>query len=196
MKKFLISLFLILSFTCLNVYADFTIDDINLRPAKTLYLPKGTFIKVTNLKEFSSQFIDEGDEIKMQSTYDVYLGETNLVPQKSIFYGTVEKVREPVQGTNASITIRMTKFVTPEGIPYEINAYVSANGTDTFLGGGRAPALYYTRMPHYSRWQLTKWKVGAAQYCETNTRQFGAHTIVKPGAELILILQDNMNLLE
>ena len=196
MKKFSIFIFCMLLLSGCAFADDYLIDTINLRPAKTVYLPKGSFVKVTNLKEFSSQFLDEGDEILMQSTYDVYIGETNIIPQKSIFYGTVEKVREPVQGTNAAIIIRMNKFVTPDGIPYAVDAYVSANGVDTFLGGGRAPALYYTRMPHYTRWQLTKWKVGAAQYCETNTRHFGTHTIVKPGAELILILQDNLDLVE
>ena len=122
------------------------------------------------------------------------IGDTDEVASK--VWMTVEKVREPVQGTNAAISVRMSKFVTPDGIPYHIDGYVSANGSDLFLGGARTPALYYTRMPHYTRWKLTKWKVGAAQYCETNTRQFGVHTVVKPGAELILILQDNLDLVE
>ena len=197
MKKLHILIFSILFLFGLPVSAeDFSIDTINLRPAKTVFLPKGTFIKVNNIKEFSSQFIDEGDEITMLNTNDIYIGETKLIPEKSVFYGKVEKIREPVQGTNASITIRMEKFVTPEGIPYSINGYISADGATPYLGGGRTPALYYVKMPHYTRWTLTKWRVGAAQYCETNTRQFGVHTVVKPGAELFIILQDNMNLSE
>lgn len=197
MKK-LLSLVICLSILSgLKVYcSDFIIDNINLRPAKEISLPKGTLLKIYNIKLLSSQFLDEGDEVTMLSAADVYIGETNIIPEKTIFYGTVEKVNEPVQGTNAAITIKINKMITPEGIPYEISGYVSSNGSDTKLGGGRTPPLYYTRMPHYSTWKLTKWKVGAAQYCETNTRQFGTHTIVKPGAELFLILQDNFDLVQ
>ncbi len=41
---------------------------------------------------------------------------------------------------------------------------------------------------------MNRWKVGAAQYCETNTRNFGEHITVKPGAELILTLDENLEL--
>lgn len=196
MKKIIILFCILLTSIAVTKADDFTVDALNLRPAKTVFLPKGTFIKVTNLKEFSSQFLDDGDEISMISTNDVYMGETNLIPQKSMFYGVVEKVREPVQGTNASITIRMDKFVTPDGVEYAINGYISADGSSTSIGGGITPPLYYARMPHYTNWKLTKWKVGAAQYCATNTREFGTHVTVKPGAELFLILQDNMDLVQ
>ena len=196
MKKIVLCLLILFGFGLAVNADDFLIDNINLRPAKTVFLPKGTFIKVINLKEFSSQFIDDGDEINFITTNDIYVGETNLVPQKSVFYGYVERVYEPVQGTNAAIKIRVNKFVTPDGIPYEIDGYISANGSDTVIGGGRTPAIYYTRMPHYSKWSMTKWRVGAAQYCETNTREFGQHTIVKPGAELFVILQDNLDLVQ
>ena len=197
MKKILFTIAFILALTPISSFgSDFVIEDINLRPAKTVYLPKGTLIKVYNIKQFSSQFLDEGDEISMLNAYDVYMGETNLMPEKSVFYGTVEKIMEPVQGTNGAIVIKINKMITPEGIPYHIEGYVSANGSDTVLGGGRTAPLYYARMPHYSTWKLTKWKVGAAQYCETNTRQFGTHTVVKPGAELFIILQDNFDLVQ
>ena len=197
MKKFLLILFLSVNFFCINTYGtDFVIDEIKLRPAKTLYLPKGTLVKIYNVKELSSALLDEGDEVTMLNAFDVYMGETNLIPEKTVFYGNIEKLREPVQGTNAEITIHITKMVTPDGIPYNISGYVSANGSDTSIGGGRTPALYYTKMPHYTGWRMTKWKVGAAQYCETNTRQFGTHTIIKPGAELFLILQDNFDLVQ
>ena len=197
MKKLLITIVCLFSLTLINTFgADFVIEDINLRPAKTVFLPKGTLVKVYNVKQFSSQFVDEGDEISLLNAYDVYMGETNLIPEKSVFYGTVEKVMEPVQGTNGAMVVRINKMITPEGIPYHIDGYVSANGSDTTLGGGRTAPLYYARMPHYTKWKLTRWKVGAAQYCETNTRQFGTHTVVMPGAELFIILQDNFDLVQ
>ncbi|MBQ7450507.1 hypothetical protein IJS77_03745 [bacterium] len=194
-KKLLITLFVLLGL-CNPVFCDYLQDDIDLRPAKTVYLPKGTFIKVTNIKEMSSQFLDEGDEVAMMSTFDVYIGETNVIPQKSIFFGTVEKIREPVQGTNAAIIIKMDKFTTPNGMTYDINGYISPNGTDLFIGGERTAPLYYTKMPHYTHWKMNRWKIGASQYCETNTRMYGVHTTIRPGAELLLVLQENFDLLQ
>ena len=197
MKKILIVLIFIIFVTCGFSYgSDFVIDELQLRPAKSITLPKGTLVKIHNVKELSSILLDEGDEITMICPYDVYIGETNLIPRNTVLHGNVEKLREPVQGTNAAIIIKMNKMVTPEGITYEINGYVSSDGSSTTLGGERTPPLYYAKMPHYSTWRLTKWRVGAAQYCETNTRQFGAHTIIKPGAELFLILQDNFVLVQ
>lgn len=196
MKKIFYLLFIFLGLLTPSLADDFGIEGLNLRPSKTVFLPKGTFIKVTNLQDFSSQYLDEGDEIQMVSTFDVFVGETKLIPQKSVFIGTVEKIREPVQGTNASISIRINKFITPDGIPYAIDGYVSSNGSDTFIGGGITPPLYYVRMPHYTRWKYNKWKIGVGQYCETNTREFGVHTTVKSGAELFVILQNNLDLLQ
>lgn len=193
-KLYLLILSILLLITPPVLGEDYSIDNINLRPSKIVYLPKGSFIKLTNIKEISSKFADAGDEVVMSSTFDVYIGETNIIPQKSIFYGTIEKVREPVQGTNASITIKMDKMVTPNGISYPLNGYISQNGTNLSLGGDRTAPLYYTRMPHYTKWSMNRWKIGATQYCETNTRVFGTHITVKPGAELILVLQDNLEL--
>ena len=196
MKKIILLLILIFVFIPCCLGADYTIDELQFRPARTVFLPKGTFVKITNVKEFSSQFIDEGDELTFISTYDVFMGETKLIPQKTVFYATVEKVREPLQGTNAAISIRVNKMVTPDGITYAIDGYVTSGNGNLYLGGTRTPALYYTRMPHYTQWKITRWKVGAAQYCETNTREYGFHTIVKSGAELILVLQDNFDLVQ
>ena len=196
MKKILSALFIMIISAGLACGSDFVIDEVQLRPAKSISLPKGTLIKIHNIKELSSILLDEGDSVSMIAPTDVYVGETNLIPRNTVFYGTIEKLREPVQGTNAAIIIKMNKMVTPEGLTYEINGYVSADGSNTTLGGERTPPLYYAKMPHYTNWKLTKWRVGAAQYCETNTRQFGAHTIIKPGAELFLILQDNFVLVQ
>ena len=195
MKKLPILILLVIISSFLPVKADdYLIDNLNLRPQKTLYLPKGTFIKVTNVKEIVSQFTDAGDEVVLTSTFDVYLGETNLIPQKTVFYGTVEKVREPVQGTNATISIKVNKMITPDGVEYSVSGYISANGSQNFLGGEMTAPLYYVRMPHYSHWKMNRWKVGAAQYCPTNTRMFGNHVIIKPGAELMLVLDENLEL--
>lgn len=191
-RLFLIILSILLLVPVIAKGEDYFTDNINLRSPKTVYLPKGTFIKVTNIKEITSQLADAGDEAVMTSTFDVYIGETKIIPQKSIFYGIVEKVQEPVQGTNASLTIKMNKMVTPEGISYPLSGYISQNGTNLSLGGDRTASLYYTRMPHYTRWSMNRWKIGATQYCETNTRVFGTHITIKPGAELILVLQDNL----
>ena len=194
MKKLLLFILIITVGNISPVFGEYITDTVSLRPQKSLYLPKGTFIKVTNIKEIASQFTDAGDEVAMVSTFDVYIGETNLIPQKTVFYGFVDKVREPVQGTNATISIKVNKMVTPDGVTYPLSGYISYNGSQNYLGGERTAPLYYVRMPHYTHWKMNRWKVGAAQYCETNTRMFGNHVLIKPGAELILILDDNLEL--
>ena len=151
---------------------------------KAVALREGTFIKVTVPTEISTLLYDIGDKVCVYNSSDIYIYETNAFPQGSLICGYVEDLLEPVQGRNAAIKIRMNKVITPDKRVYDINAYLySAN--DNYFGGEQTPPLYYQKVPHYS----SSFKP-MLQYAPINVFEPGNHTVIKPGSELLLILNE------
>ena len=73
-------------------------------------LRAGTFIKVMAREEFSTLTADIDDEIIFINTSDMYVYETNAIPEDTIFFGVVEDVREPVEGRDGAIKIFINKM--------------------------------------------------------------------------------------
>lgn len=177
----LLSLSLILGFT------------LNLSFAAEEYSPvvikKGAFLKALNLVEISTVLADIGDEVSFISPIDMFVGEINAVPQDTKFYGHIEDIKEPVQGTNGAIKIKIDKMITPNRRTIPLNAYIYSQN-DNYIGGELTPAKYYHRMPHYTQ----GWGGGVLQYTPSNVRFFGQHTLIKPGAELLIIINEDLKI--
>ena len=150
--------------------------------SKAVSIREGTFIKVTVPNEISTLLYDKGDKVCVYNSTDVYLYETNAIPEGSVICGYVEDLLEPVQGRNAAIKIRMTKIITTDKRIYDIDAYIYSPNNNYF-GGEETPPAYYQKVPHYS----TCYKP-MLQYAPINVYQPGTHTVIKPGSELLLIL--------
>ena len=58
---------------------------------------------------------------------------------------------------------------------------------DIFWG----PPLEYTKMPHHIRYPNVY--KGVLQYVPGNKRYFGHHLVIKAGAELVLMLNEDYN---
>lgn len=180
-KVLFLSLFLILiSGIC---FAESVPSDY-LRGYDGIEIAKGTFIPVVNVQEISTEYADAGTKVKFISTNDLYLYETNVVPKDTEFYGYVEKVNEPVIGTNGSMVIKLTKLKLLDGFEIPIKAYVYTSNNN-ILGGELTAPEKWQKMPVYRQAFL-----GYAYAVPGGTRLMGQHTILKSGADVVLILAE------
>jgi len=177
---FILTVF-ILSWASWNIcFAD---DSSYLRDYDGVEIPKGTFIQVVNTQEISTAYSDEGTPVKFISTNDLYLYEINVIPKNTEFFGVVEKINEPVIGTNASMVIKINKMRLRDGFEMPLSAYIySSNGN--VIGGELTKPASYDRMPQYQQGFAT----GTLQYVPGATRSMGDNTVIASGAELMIIL--------
>lgn len=162
------------------VYAEEEAQDITIR--------KGTFIKIMVPVEFSTLISDIGDELWFLNTSDMYVYETNVLPQNSRIYGEVEDVLEPVQGRDGAIKISIYKIITPDKKVYRVKGHIYSEN-DNYLGGRITESIYYKKVPHY--------RIGLKpmlQAAPLNVLEQGKHTVIKPGAELFLILEEDLKI--
>jgi len=184
MKKFLfLAIGLIFAasvFTAFNVcYAGESAD---LRGYDGVELPRGTFIPVINSQEISTDYADVGTKVKFTAANDLYMYDMDVLPKDTEFFGYVEKVNEPVVGTNGSMVIKLTKVRLADGFEIPIKAYVyTANGN--LIGGEMTEPAEYDKVVSCMQGfhPYTHFMPGA-------TRLMGEQTVIASGAELMLIL--------
>lgn len=161
----------------LSVYGEEN-SDIKLR--------EGAFVKVLVLEEFSTLTSDIDDEVKFINLSDIYVYDTNIIPENSIFYGKIEDLKEPVTGKDGALKILINKIVTPDEKVYNVTAHIY-NENDNYLGGRNTAPVYYRKVPHY-----IKGFRPILQLAPLNVYEMGKHTIIKPGAELLVIFDKDM----
>ena len=105
MKRFLLTILMIM-FSTLTVNS----QELLLRGYDGIELPIGTLIQVINLQEFSTKYCDETTRVSFVATNDTYMQEMVIIPKGTRFYGMIEKMNEPIVGTNASMVIKITKM--------------------------------------------------------------------------------------
>lgn len=157
-------LFILLALIAVNVISSqpalcAEIDKVQLemRSYDGVTLPAGTFIPVLNTQEISTETCPEGYKVKFIATNDLYMYETNIIPRDTEFYGYIEKIHEPVVGTNASMRIKITKIVMKDGFEIPVKGYLYSSN-DNLIGGELTPPAEWVRMPHYQdRFQGIGW---------------------------------------
>lgn len=164
---------------------------LNMRGYDEITLPQGTFIPVLNTQEISTETCPEGYKVKFIATNDLFMYETNIIPRDTEFYGYIEKINEPVVGTNASMKIKITKLVMKDGFEIPIKGYIySSNGN--LIGGELTPPSEWVKMPHYqSKYQGISWNHRAAtlQVRPGGKRSMGQATKIPAGDQQIIILK-------
>lgn len=178
MKKILFALLIIF---LMNVCSAFASDN-GLRNYDGIELAKGTFIPVINTQEISTEYCDIGTQIKFISTSDLYLYETNVIPQNTEFFGYIEKINEPIIGTNASMTIKITKMKFIDDFELPVRGYILFNNS-TLIGGGLTEPASYVEKASYR--QGFKTMTG---YAPGPSRKMGEHTVIASGANLLITL--------
>ena len=163
---------------------------LNMRGYDEITLPQGTFIPVLNTQEISTETCPEGYKVKFIATNDLFMYETNIIPRDTEFYGYIEKINEPVVGTNASMKIKITKLVMKDGFEIPIKGYIyTSNGN--LIGGELTPPSEWVKMPHYqSKYQGISWNHRAAtlQVRLGGKRSMGQATKIPAGDQQIIIL--------
>ena len=143
MKRLLLILFLIFSLFGLEVSA----EEITSQSGQAIR--KGTFIRVMVPEEFSTLTSDIGDELWFLNTQDMFIYETNAIPENTKIYGEIEDIREPVQGRDAAIKILINKMITPDKKVYRIKGHIYSEN-DNYIGGKQTAPTYYRKVPHYN----------------------------------------------
>lgn len=153
-----------------------------LRDYDEIQVPTGTFIPVITTQEISTLYCDVGTVVKFISTSDLYLRDTNAVPQNTEFFGMIEKINEPIIGTNASMTIKITKLRLPDGYELPVRGYIyTVKGN--LIGGEMTEPATYDKKPSYR--QGFDPVLG---YVPGATRKMGEHKVIAAGADLLIVL--------
>ena len=191
MKRRLLTLLLMLIFTAAAGYAaqEPVMEDVqlDLRSYDVIEVPAGTFIPVISAQEISTQYCPVGYKVRFTSTNDLFMHETNIIPENSEFYGYVEQIHEPVVGTNASMVIKINKVILPDGFEMPIRGYIYTPNNN-LIGGGISEPASWIKMPHY---QSGIGNNTTRQIRPGRERKMGSHTTITSGENRIIILSDS-----
>lgn len=183
MKKLLLILVLLLVFQTAQAEEDLPNIQLPLRDYHGIILPAGTFIPVMNAQEISTQNCQEGYKVKFISTNDLFLHDTNIIPKDTIFYGYIEKINDPVIGTNASMKIRISKMVYADGYELPVKGYLYTANNNLFGGGISEPVKYKPMAQRQIRIKKT-----TIQMVPSYERKMGSHTTIEAGSNEIILL--------
>lgn len=159
---------------------------IDIRSYDGVEVPAGTFIPVASAQEISTQYCQDGYKVRFTATNDLYMHETNIIPINTAFLGYVEEVHDPVVGTNASMKVKITKMVLPDGFEIPVQGYIYTSNNNMIGGEMSAPAEWI-KMPHYQG------NIGintTLQVRPGRTRKMGSHAVITSGEDRIIILTD------
>ena len=183
MQKGLKILYIFIVVFILNALVSFAVDDLQLRNYTPIVVPAGTFIKVINLQEFSTEYNDDTTKLKFAATDDTYMYDTVVVPKGTIILGEIEKVNEPIVGTHASMVVKLTKMQLPDGFEIPIKGYIYSGKPGYVLGGTVTEPESYKKLPHYQE-GLYK---GTLRWIPGPTLKMGEHLTIAAGAELVMV---------
>lgn len=179
-RLFISFIFFILIFATVGVcFAD---NANELRDYDGIELPKGTFIPVISAQEISTSYCDVGSKVKFISTTDLYLYDTNIIPKDTEFFGYIEKINEPVIGTNASMMIKITKLRFIDGFELPVRGYIYTANSNLIGGELTDPATYDKKMSFRQGFYPMVGSVPGA------TRKMGEHKVIASGADLMILL--------
>ena len=182
MKKLLILLGILLIHNCVR---SAELEDIRLemRDYDTVEIPAGTFIPVMNTQEISTQYCSEGYKVKFIVTTDLFMYDTIIIPKDTEIYGYIEKINDPVIGTNASMKIRLSKIVCQDGCEIPIKGYLY-NANNNIFGGGISEPVKYHKVAQ----RLQKVHYTTLQVKPVYERKMGKHTTIGTGSNEIVVL--------
>lgn len=192
MKRALLCMLILGSLSGIPAYSAAPLENIQLemREQDPVILNAGTFIPVISAQEISTQYNSEGYKVKFIATTDLFMYETKIVPENTLFEGYIEKMNEPIIGTNASMIIRIAKMILPDGYELPMKGYIYTSNNN-LIGGGVSEPENWIRMPHYQQ----KLKGTATlQLKPGERRKMGEHTTLPSGLDLLIILTEPLEI--
>lgn len=182
MKKLLLMLGILLSTNFANC-AELQDIQLEMRDYDTVEIPAGTFIPVMNTQEISTQYCSEGYKVKFIVTTDLFMYDTIIIPKDTEIYGYIEKINDPVIGTNASMKIRLSKIVCQDGCEIPIKGYLYNANNNIFGGGISEPVKYHKVAQRQQKVHYTTLQVKPVY-----ERKMGTHTTIETGSNEIVVL--------
>ena len=188
MKRILFILFALTAIPCtLTVNAEYLPEiQLDVRDYDAIELPAGTFIGVESMQEISTQYCQNGYKVAFVTMNDLYMRDTNVVPENTAFIGYVEDVHDPIVGTNASFKVKISKMILPDGYEIPLNGYIYSDNGNKIGGEMTAPAAW-RRMPHY---QGDIGNKTTLQIRPGRERKKGSHAIILSGENRIIVLTE------
>ena len=186
MKKILAILLMLIGVSIVvPTFADEVQDvRLDLRDYDAIELPTGTFIGVESMQEISTQYCQNGYKVVFVTVNDLYMRDTNVVPENTAFIGYVEDVHDPIVGTNASFKVKINKMILPDGYEMPLNGYIySSNGNK--IGGEMTSPAAWRKMPHY---QGNIGNKNTLQIRPGRERKKGSHAVILAGEDRIIVL--------
>ena len=192
MKRALCFILILFGFCGLEAYSAPALENIqiDIRDADPVILNAGTFIPVISAQEISTQYCSEGYKVRFIATTDLFMYETKIVPENTLFEGYIEKMNEPVIGTNASMIIRVSKMILPDGYELPMKGYIYTSNNN-LIGGGISEPENWIRMPHY---QHRLKGTATLQLKPGEKKKMGEHTTLPAGLDLLIILTDPLEI--
>lgn len=159
-------------------------------PKGGITLRAGTFLKVMNLRDINTFSNDIGDECEFINVADMFVGDCLVLPRNSHIFGSIEDLREPVQGNNGALKIKIDRIVTDDGdITYFTEGHVYSPA-DNYIGGEETAPMYYKTTPHY----IDGWGGGILQLSPLNIYNYGKHTQIKAGQEVFVTIEKDLKI--
>lgn len=183
MKRLIYTVGLLLMITSSAFSGELQDVKFDIRDYSSIEIPAGTFIPVMNAQEISTQYCSEGYKVKFIVTNDLYMHDTNIIPQETAIYGYIEKINDPVVGTNAAMKIRVSSLVYPDGVEVPIKGYLYNANNNVFGGGMSAPVKYIKKAQRQVKVHYTTLQLRPAQ-----GRKMGEHTTIPAGSNEIVVL--------
>lgn len=192
MKRLLSLLLIVFCLPVTEVFAEEQLNDIQIgfRDFTPIELNAGTFIPVINAQEISTQYCTEGYRVRFIGITDLFMHNTKVIPENTLFEGYIEKMHEPVVGTNASMVIRIAKAILPDGFEFPMKAYIYTSNNN-IIGGGISAPEKWEKIPHY---QHRLKGTASIQLRPSMNRKMGEHTTLQSGLDLIIILTEPLEI--
>lgn len=156
---------------------------LDLRDYDTVQVPEGTFIPVMNAQEISTQYCSEGYKVSFIVTNDLYMYDTNIIPKETVINGYIEKINDPVIGTNAAMKIRLSSMLFTDGTEIPMKGYLYNVNNNVFGGEMSEPVKYKTVAQRQVKVHYT-----TLQFRPTKERKMGTHTTIPSGSNEIVVL--------
>ena len=185
MKKILVILGIILCCVLSSSVLAESSDTAGLKGYDGPYIPSGSYIPVMNTAEISTAFSDTNSIVKFIGTNDFYINDVNVLPRGTEFYGYIEKVNEPVIGTNGSMIIKMVKMHYSDGFEQLISGYIYSPNNN-LIGGELTSPASYDAMPVYPQGFFPE--KAYITMVPGATRQKGTDTVIQAGEMRQIIL--------
>ena len=194
-KKYL-KIFLVIGALFLSLFAMETSSEevknihLDMRESDAIIIPAGIVIPVINMQEVSTETCPVGYKTRFVATNDIYIDEVNVIPENSEFHGYIEKINEPVVGTNASMKIKIFRLTLPDGFSMPVKGYIYTSN-ENIIGGELTSPSEWVKVPHYQdKYQRIAWNYRGPtlQIRQGGKRSMGIHTKLPVGDRQLIIL--------